>query len=52
MSLIYTCQLSRTNPFEYLTALLEHPAAVAHRPKDWMPWNFQHAVGAVASHGA
>jgi len=49
MSLIHTCQLAHTGPFEYLTALLEHPAAVADRPQDWMPWNFQTALGGAGA---
>jgi transposase len=43
MSLIYTCQLARTGPFEYLTSLLEHPADIADRPQDWLPWSFHEA---------
>ena len=39
MSLIYTCQLSDVNPFEYLTALLRNADRLAREPALWMPWN-------------
>jgi transposase len=41
MSLIYTAELNGIAPFDYLVALLQHPADVASRPGDWMPWNYQ-----------
>jgi len=41
MSLIYTCQLCGTNPFDYLTELQRHASALAARPQDWMPWNYR-----------
>ena len=40
MSLISTCQLSDTNPFEYLTALHRNAELLAHNPGLWMPWNY------------
>jgi transposase len=40
MSLIYTCQLSDVNPFEYLTALLRNFDRLAREPAQWMPWNY------------
>ena len=40
MSLIYTSQLSGANPFDYLTQLQRHAAALAASPQDWMPWNY------------
>jgi hypothetical protein len=39
MSLIYASQLNQTNPFDYLTQLLRHTAALAARPQLGMPWN-------------
>src|SRR5215813_7956812 len=48
MSLIHTCELNRVNPFDYLTELLRHPAEVAVRPAEWMPWNYRNCVTAVA----
>ncbi len=41
MSLIYTCELCGANPFDYLTELQRHASALAARPQDWMPWNYQ-----------
>jgi hypothetical protein len=43
MSLIYTCQLNRANPFDYLTELQRHADAVAAGPGLWMPWNYRDA---------
>jgi transposase len=43
MSLIYTCQLNQTNPFDYLTELQQHADAVAACPERWMPWNYRDA---------
>jgi transposase len=40
MSLIYTCQLCGTNPFEYLTALQQHRAELVSSAPQWMPWNY------------
>ena len=37
MSLIHTCNLSGTNPFDYLTALLEHASELSESPDKWMP---------------
>jgi transposase len=44
MSLIHTCELNQTNPFDYLTTLLRHHHEVARAPADWMPWNYQAAL--------
>lgn len=41
MSLIYTCQRCRADPFHYLTALQTHAAALTATPQDWMPWNYR-----------
>ena len=41
MSLIYTCQLSGANPFDYLTELQRHAGELAANPQDWMPWNYR-----------
>src|SRR5271157_4385418 len=40
MSLIYTCELGRVNPFDYLTALERHAGELSAQVKDWMPWNY------------
>ena len=44
MSLIYTCQLNRANPFDYLTELQRHADALAACPQLWMPWNYRDAL--------
>jgi transposase len=49
MSLIHTCELNQVNPFDYLTELLRHPAEAAVRPAEWMPWNYNNSVTAVAA---
>ena len=41
MALIYTAELHGENPFEYLVALLVHPADVAADPTAWLPWTFR-----------
>jgi transposase len=47
MSLIHTCELAEANPFDYLTALARHAAAVAATPSAWMPWNYRDALPAA-----
>jgi hypothetical protein len=44
MSLIHTCQLGASNPFDYLTALQKHTEELAQRPQDWMPWNYRETL--------
>ena len=44
MSLIYTAELSRVNPFDYLTQLQKHPEELRRSPHEWMPWNYPAAV--------
>lgn len=41
MSLIHTCELCGANPFDYLTQLQRHAAAVAAAPQHWVPWNYR-----------
>jgi len=41
MSLIHTCELNRVNPFDYLSTLLTHPAAVAASPERFLPWTYR-----------
>jgi len=41
MSLIYTCELSGANPFDYLTELARHADQLASNPQHWMPWNYR-----------
>jgi transposase len=48
MSLIYTCQLSNVNSFDYLTALLRNFDQLAREPAQWMPWNHSEALPSLA----
>jgi hypothetical protein len=41
MSLIYTCQSSGANPFDYLQALQTHVDQVKRQPQMWLPWNYR-----------
>lgn len=41
MSLIHTCSLNGTNPFDYLTALETYSADLRAHPEAWLPWNFE-----------
>jgi transposase len=44
MSLIYTCQLNRVNPFDYLTELYRNAKDVAKHPERWLPWNYHETL--------
>jgi transposase len=44
MTIIHTAELSRVDPFEYLTELLRHPREVRDGADAWLPWNFLQAV--------
>jgi transposase len=44
MSLIYTCELSGANPFDYLNQLQLNAADVMTSPERWMPWNYRDSV--------
>jgi hypothetical protein len=46
MSVIYTCQLNGTDPFNYLTQLQLHAKEVRARPDQWMPWNYRRRITA------
>ena len=52
MSLIYTCQLSAVNPFDYLTALLRNADQLAREPAEWMPWSYAQTLASFASASA
>jgi len=41
MSLIYTAELNRIDPFDYLVALQRHAEQLVAQPADWMPWNYR-----------
>ena len=44
MSLIYTCQLSNVNPFDYLTILHRNGDRLALESAQWMPWNYRETL--------
>lgn len=52
MSLIYTATRNGVNAFQYLNALQEHEHAVAARPQDFLPWNYQGTLQAMVHHKA
>ena len=41
MTLIHTAELNEVNAFDYLVALLRHPAQIAASPAEWMPWTYR-----------
>ena len=47
MSLIHTCGLAGANPFDYLTALQKHSAALAQNPEQWLPWNYRETLARI-----
>ena len=49
MSLIYTAELHRVGPFDYLVALLRHATALALDPAAWMPWNYTETLARRAA---
>lgn len=46
MSLIYTCELARANPFDYLTQLQRHAYDVAQNPAAWLPSTYRDTLAA------
>ena len=44
MSLIHSCQFSKSNPFDYLTELQKHTDELSRDPQAWMPWNYRETV--------
>ena len=44
MSLISTCILNKTDPFQYLTETEKHAAPVAADPVAWLPWNYERTL--------
>jgi hypothetical protein len=48
MSLIYTCNLCKVNPFEYLKILQQHSSELFRHPDKWMPWNYEKSIGHAA----
>jgi len=48
MSLIYTCELSGANAFDYLNQLQLNAADATKYPDRWMPWNYGENVTATS----
>jgi hypothetical protein len=48
MSLIHTCELNQTNPFDYLTELQRHAKELKQDPSAWMPWNYRDTLTRLA----
>jgi transposase len=49
MSLISTCQLVGSDPFDYLTALHRNSPELSRNPQQWMPWNYRETLALHAS---
>jgi hypothetical protein len=47
MSLIYTCELSGIDPFDYLTEIQKHAAELAANPSEWMPWSYKETLARI-----
>lgn len=47
MSLIYSCELSHVNAFDYLTELQRNTDQVVEHPERWMPWNYRATITAL-----
>ena len=53
MSLIHTCELNETNPFDYLTEVAAARAAnLEANPSAWMPWNYRETLARLATSAA
>jgi transposase len=44
MSLIHSCTLNKTNPYNYLNFLEKYATDVAENPGLWMPWNWENRL--------
>lgn len=40
-SIIYTCELARTNPFDYLVTIQVYKDYIFKEPSLWLPWNYE-----------
>jgi transposase len=52
MSLIHTCELNGTDPFDYLTELQRHARELAANPSAWMPWDYRETLARLATPAA
>ncbi len=48
MTLIYTAERARADPFAYLVALQRHHQAVARAPANWLPWRYRDTLAELA----
>ncbi|OJW13952.1 MULTISPECIES: IS66 family transposase [Legionella] len=48
-SIIYTCELSGINPFEYLITLQVYKNQIVKEPKAWLPWNYENTLALLES---
>ena len=48
MSLIHTCELCKSDPFDYLTQLQLHAKELAAAPQNWLPWNYRDSLQQIA----
>lgn len=48
-SIIYTCELSGINPFEYLVAIQVYKDQIVKEPKAWLPWNYEETLASLKS---
>jgi len=48
MSLIYTCELSGADAYDYLNQLQLNAQNVATHPDQWMPWNYRESIGSIS----
>jgi transposase len=48
MSLIYTCELSEANAFDYMNQIQLNAADVTKSPDCWMPWNYREHVKLIS----
>ena len=46
-SIIYTCELSGINPFDYLIALQVYKDQIVKEPKAWLLWNYEKALASL-----
>ena len=49
MSLIYTAELNKVDPFDYLVQLQRHATAITADPTSWMPWNYRDTLAGCGS---
>ncbi|HIG0326666.1 TPA: IS66 family transposase [Legionella pneumophila] len=51
-SIIYTCELAGTSPFDYLVALQVYKDQIVKEPSSWLPWNYEKARASFISSAA